>query len=425
MRRLFMHVDFKHTPFEKASYLLEQLEKAGYEAYFVGGSVRDTLLSLPIHDVDIASSATPDEVETVFNHTIDLGKEHGTILVMYEKEGYEITTFRTEGEYSDSRRPDQVFFVRNLKEDTLRRDFTINALAFDRKGQLYDYHNGQEDLQKKLIRAVGNPDQRFEEDALRMFRAVRFATQLGFEIEKETVKALKTLAPTIELISMERNRVEFSKYLTGKYFKSHYYYLVDSQLLTYLPFFDNGILLEEVFHSLAKDSAYYIENDAELTEEMAWCLLTIYMGLTIKQAKSFLKRWTHSNAFITTVVHLRLLYDHYQENKQWSNEIVYQYTKEELFLMEEYLNLTHQKESYTALLQKEQLPIQKRQDILINGKDIMELLNMTKGSALIGQLLNQVEQQILSLQLKNNPREIEQFILQKANHMKERKQSFD
>lgn len=425
MRRLFMRVNFTHTPFEKASYLLDQLEKAGYEAYFVGGSVRDTLLALPIHDVDIASSATPDEVEAVFDHTIDLGKEHGTILVMYEKEGYEITTFRTEGDYSDNRRPDQVFFVRNLKEDTLRRDFTINALAFDKNGQLYDYHNGQEDLQKKLIRAVGNPKKRFEEDALRMFRAVRFATQLGFEIEKETFNALKELAPTIKFISMERNRVEFSKYLTGQYFKSHYHYLVDSQLLTYLPVFDNESQLEEIFQHLAEDSAYYMERGAELTEELAWCLLTLHMGLTIKQVKTFLKQWTHSNAFITTVVHLRLLYDNYQENKQWSNEIVYQYTKEELYLMEEYLNLTHQKESYTALLQKEKLPIQKRQDILINGKDIMELLNMTKGSALIGQLLLQVEQQILNYQLKNNPKDIKQFILQKVNDLKRRRESFD
>ncbi len=156
--------------FKRALPILNTLKDAGYEAYFVGGSVRDTLLGLPIHDVDIATSAYPEEVKQIFNKTVDTGIEHGTVMVLDHGEGYEITTFRTESTYQDYRRPEKVEFVRSLQEDLKRRDLTINALAMDAAGEIIDLFDGLTDLKMKVIRAVGDPNERFNEDALRMMR---------------------------------------------------------------------------------------------------------------------------------------------------------------------------------------------------------------------------------------------------------------
>ena len=157
--------------FMKALPVVQTLTKAGYEAYFVGGSVRDLLLNRHIHDVDIATSAYPEEVKQLFERSIDTGIQHGTVTVLYDDDSYEITTFRTESGYQDYRRPDHVEFVQNLEEDLKRRDFTINALAMDEHGNIHDLFNGLDDLNQGLIKAVGDPEKRFNEDALRMMRA--------------------------------------------------------------------------------------------------------------------------------------------------------------------------------------------------------------------------------------------------------------
>ena len=151
---------FDHQ-FKQALPIIDKIEEAGFEAYFVGGSVRDTLLNKPINDVDIATSAKPNEIKEIFPKTIDVGIEHGTVMVLWKDASYEITTFRTESTYQDFRRPDTVEFVRSLKEDLKRRDFTINALAMDRDGKIIDYFNGQKDLENNLIKAVGIPEERF------------------------------------------------------------------------------------------------------------------------------------------------------------------------------------------------------------------------------------------------------------------------
>ena len=171
--------------FTKAMPVLQRLEDAGFEAYFVGGSVRDVLLDRHVHDIDITTSAYPEEVKELFEKSIDTGIKHGTVTVLYEGESYEITTFRTESGYQDFRRPDHVTFVQNLDEDLKRRDFTINALAMDIRGQIIDPFNGVEDLKKRVIRAVGNPETRFHEDGRRMMRAVRFMSQLEFKLERK------------------------------------------------------------------------------------------------------------------------------------------------------------------------------------------------------------------------------------------------
>ena len=206
-----MKIERLSPVFTKALPVLKEIISAGYEAYFVGGSVRDLLLDRNIHDVDIATSAYPEEIKRIFPHTIDTGIQHGTVTVRYDHESYEVTTFRTESGYQDFRRPDHVSFVQNLSEDLKRRDFTINALAMDIEGNIIDHFNGLDDLKNKVIRAVGVAENRFHEDALRMMRAVRFMGQLKFSLEDKTKQAIKDNHELLSKIAVERVREEFVK----------------------------------------------------------------------------------------------------------------------------------------------------------------------------------------------------------------------
>ena len=200
---------------EKVNFIINKLKENGYEAYAVGGCVRDSVLGRVPDDWDITTSATPNETKALFRRTFDTGIEHGTITVLVDKEAFEVTTYRVDGEYEDSRHPREVVFTRSLKEDLLRRDFTINAMAYNEEEGLVDIFGGIEDLQRKMIRCVGNARERFGEDALRILRAVRFAAQLGFRIEDETMEGIRKLAPTLANISAERIQVELVKMLVS------------------------------------------------------------------------------------------------------------------------------------------------------------------------------------------------------------------
>lgn len=195
--------------------IIERLESCGHEAYAVGGCVRDSILGKEPADWDITTSASPEDVKALFTHTIDTGIAHGTVTIMCGKCGYEVTTYRIDGEYKDGRHPESVAFTNLLSEDLRRRDFTINAMAYNQTEGLVDLFGGMQDLQDGVIRCVGEATERFSEDALRMLRAVRFAAQLGFSIEKATYDAICTLAPTIARVSMERIMVELVKLLTS------------------------------------------------------------------------------------------------------------------------------------------------------------------------------------------------------------------
>lgn len=199
------------------NHIIHRLQEHGFDAYAVGGCVRDTLLGRVPKDWDITTSATPERVKQLFSHTIDTGIEHGTVTVMLEHVGYEVTTYRIDGEYEDGRHPKEVTFTDNLKEDLRRRDFTINAMAYNDERGLVDVFDGVGDLEHHVIRCVGDARERFTEDALRMLRAVRFAAQLDFSIEEETKEAVRLLAPTIAKVSAERIQMELVKLLcSGK-----------------------------------------------------------------------------------------------------------------------------------------------------------------------------------------------------------------
>ncbi len=196
-----------------AAKILQTLHEAGFEAYIVGGCVRDSLLGREPEDWDITTSARPQQVKKLFRRTVDTGIAHGTVTVMDKGEGYEVTTYRIDGEYEDGRHPKQVSFTSLLSEDLRRRDFTINAMAYSREEGVIDLFHGIEDLRQGVIRAVGDPAERFSEDALRIMRAVRFAAQLQYDIEPRTREALAAIAPNLQKISAERIQTELTKLL--------------------------------------------------------------------------------------------------------------------------------------------------------------------------------------------------------------------
>ncbi|MDR1665107.1 MAG: CCA tRNA nucleotidyltransferase [Clostridiales bacterium] len=196
-------------------FIIDALYGAGFEAYAVGGCVRDRLLGAEPKDWDIATSATPAQVKEIFRRTVDTGIKHGTVTVLLERCAYEVTTYRVDGAYLDGRRPSEVTFASRIGDDLSRRDFTMNAIAYNGRDGFVDPFGGAEDIKNKIIRCVGEASQRFNEDALRMLRAVRFASQLGFEIEPQTLSAIQPLARKLALISAERIREELTKLLLG------------------------------------------------------------------------------------------------------------------------------------------------------------------------------------------------------------------
>lgn len=200
-----------------AKLVAEKLNINGFEAYFVGGCVRDALMGILPHDFDITTNASPDEIKSVFSDfkTILTGEKHGTVTVVSEGENIEVTTYRIDGEYTDSRHPDKVCFAKNIEDDLARRDFTMNAIAY--RYDFVDPYNGRQDIENKIIRTVGDADKRFKEDALRIMRALRFAATLGFEIEEKTRDSIYKNAYLINNISVERIYAEFSKLIMGEF----------------------------------------------------------------------------------------------------------------------------------------------------------------------------------------------------------------
>lgn len=230
---------------EKAKYIIETITSAGFEAYAVGGCIRDSILGRKPQDWDITTSARPEQVKALFPRTIDTGLQHGTVTVLLDREGFEVTTYRIDGKYEDSRHPREVIFTPSLEEDLRRRDLTINAMAYNDQAGLVDIYGGMDDIEAKIIRCVGDPMERFGEDALRILRAIRFSAQLGYNIDKKTVEAIEMLAPTLRNISAERIQVELVKLVTSphpEYLRIAY---DTSVTKVFLPEFDLAMKTEQ------------------------------------------------------------------------------------------------------------------------------------------------------------------------------------
>lgn len=384
--------------------VLERINQAGFEVYFVGGCVRDMLLQRPLHDVDLATSAYPQEIKQIFPQTIDTGIEHGTVTVIYQKKAYEITTFRTESGYQDYRRPDKVEFVRSLKEDLKRRDFTINALAMNAQGEIIDLFAGMADLQQRQIRAVGVAADRFHEDALRMLRAVRFQAQLNFTIEKQTLAGIKTNAALLSHIATERIREEFIKLMEGSNRQAGLISLYQTQLYRFCP----GLATYD-FPKILQFAAGQIADEATV-----WSFLAYLGQLKRAQVRPFLRQWKVANNNIKLVQAAIELLDNYQG----SNWQLYIAGQAATATAAQVLRLTRQQELAEQLIEQYQdLPLKSPHQLAINGQQIMQVLNLSPGPQ-IGQYLKQIQQAIVAGKLVNDYQTIVNYL--KNNNLSDR-----
>lgn len=382
----------------RGSYeIIRRLERAGHEAVFVGGAVRDYLLEKPAKDIDIATSAEPDEVKAVFSNTVDVGVDHGTVLVIVEGEPIEVTTYRTEGEYTDHRRPDEVEFVKSLREDLLRRDFTMNALALTKDGELIDLFGGRSDMKKRIIRAVGNPADRFLEDALRMIRAVRFSSVLDFEIEEKTLEAIQTNANEISHISIERLKIEMDKLFMGVNPVKAFNYLASSGLGTAIPLFTSN--KEVLKRSVPFTSA--VEG---------WAYLSIVGNFQSSEIARVYKLSNDERKFISSV------HEAYKKRVtgQFTIDEYYTFnlavlTCTEKFYRSVYVNSPTLTDSELEE-KKKLLPIQTAQELAVNGKDLIEWAGIT-GGRWTGIWMEKIEHAVLHTLCENNPTKIKDWFM--------------
>ena len=399
-----MRIEHWPQQLQAAVPVLERINQAGFEVYFVGGCVRDTLLQRPLHDVDLATSAYPQEIKQIFPQTIDTGIEHGTVTVIYQKKAYEITTFRTESGYQDYRRPDKVEFVRSLKEDLKRRDFTINALAMNAQGEIIDLFAGMADLQQRQIRAVGVAADRFHEDALRMLRAVRFQAQLNFTIEKQTLAGIKTNAALLSHIATERIREEFIKLMEGCNRQAGLISLYQTQLYRFCP----GLATYD-FPKILQFATGQITDEATV-----WSFLAYLGQLKRAQVRPFLRQWKVANNNIKLAQAAIELLKNYQE----SNWQLYIAGQAATAIAAQVLRLTCQQELAEQLIEQYQdLPLKSPQQLAINGQQIMQVLNLSPGPQ-IGQYLKQIQQAIVAGQLVNDYPTIVNYL--KNNNLSDR-----
>ena len=389
------------SEFMKALPVIQKIQEAGYEAYFVGGSVRDRILKKPIADVDIATSAFPMEVKEIFPRTVDVGIEHGTVMVLFDGEGYEVTTFRTESTYQDYRRPDTVTFVRSLEEDLKRRDFTVNALAMNSEGELIDYFGGLKDIEKKIIKAVGSASERFHEDALRMMRGVRFVSQLNFSMETKTELAIKEHHALLEKIAVERIQVEFVKLLLGQGRQIGLRKMIETELYQFCP----GLASKKA----GLTSFATLETHLG-TATSAWTLLTYFIELPVAEIELFLRNWKCSKKEIKHVIKERIAFDQ-RLDSFWTKEGLYQ-AGLEIALEVEALIEGFQQESHLKTLQElyEDLPIKDRQEMQVSGSDLITALKRPAGPWL-GELLANIEQQLLIGAIPNQKQAILEWAL--------------
>ena len=396
-----MRLEKMPSEFQEALPVLEKIKEAGFEAYFVGGSVRDALLNRPIHDVDIASSAYPEEIKTIFPRTVDVGIEHGTVLVLEGQGEYEITTFRTEDVYVDYRRPSQVSFVRSLEEDLKRRDFTINALALNQEGEIVDLFNGLADMKNRTLRAVGVAAERFNEDALRIMRGFRFQAGLDFDLEDLTFQAMADCAPLLEKISVERIFIEFDKLLMSPFWRKGLESLIKAAAYDFLPDMKHSAeALQELLDGLEEDFQFS-------SSEQAWAALLL--ALKVKDVRKFLKHWKTSNDFQKRVNQLVAVYEIRQE-RSLSKRDCYQYDLDLILQAESLRQAAGLPVEFEAIKATHAaLTIHDKHEIVVTGGHLIRDYGFKPGPEL-GQILTKIEWAIVDGELANSKEEIMNFI---------------
>ena len=380
-----MDINNFNKKFNTAINVLEKFNEAGYEAYFVGGCVRDYLLNDEFSDIDITTNALPEEVKQIFRKSIDTGIQHGTVTILVDEDSFEVTTFRTEDDYIDHRTPEKVEFVSDLKEDLDRRDFTINAMALDSNGKLYDYHCGERDLRNKVIKTVNNPNERFFEDALRMLRAFRFSSKLGFEIEENTLKAIKNNAELIRFVSIERIVNEFRKLLTGRGNKRSLELLLDSKLNNYIPFLDEISKIIDFSNYTFCQSLYILSKINDISFEKLKEL-----KLSNKEIKQ-IKIYEKINEDFSSNVPLEI--------------ILYNYDVNDVTFIASYSNYCDKED-----IEKIKLPIKSFNDIAITSMEIISIIDKPAGPW-IKEIIKKLEEDIILYNTDNTKKDILDFLI--------------
>lgn len=367
--------------FDAAFRVIDVLREAGYDAVIVGGAVRDTLLGAPVHDVDVATSALPEQTKQLFDKTVDIGIEHGTVLVLDMDEPIEVTTFRTEGTYADHRRPETVNFVTNLAEDLRRRDFTINAMALRSKTDIVDLFGGQADLAAHIVRAVGDANERFTEDALRMLRAVRFSAKLNFDVEATTYAAIALHASDLRYIAIERIKAEFDQIVRSKHPYRAFRLLVDTGLANYVPGNFQHINAWQAFDAVDSLTGWalfsYLEQDVQLIAK--------YRGSNKEQR--FVKRvFAAIDALATLTPYTLFEFD----EAEWRAAVKIR-------------NHVHNTTDDVSqiLAQKLALPIQQKSDIVVTGKQFLAWSGQ-KGGPWLKEALQQLLYGVLDGSINND-----------------------
>lgn len=384
--------------FREALPVLKKIEDEGFKAYFVGGCVRDLYLERPIKDIDIATSARPEEIQIIFPKTIPVGIEHGTVIVRHNHVSYEITTFRKEDKYEDYRRPSKVWFVDDLQEDLSRRDFTFNAMAMDTSLRLIDHFGGRDDLKLRQIRTVGNPHLRFSEDPLRVMRACRFMSVYDMKIEAETKKAIETKAPLLKKISTERISIEFIKLLQGVQAGHALEFMKQSTVVEYLPY----PLKEQM-----NEGYLGLEWTKLQTDDQRWAAIILLSQ--VKDSREFLKRWKLPNGTIKKVQELLAAFS----VKKWSKIDLYR-TGISLALESMTLKSTIEKVDYDQEkddLQKLacEIPITSLKDLPIDGEEILKIKQKSPG-VWLGKLLHEMEEKIVNGDLSTSETVIKDWV---------------
>ncbi|AMX83121.1 tRNA CCA-pyrophosphorylase [Geobacillus subterraneus] len=394
-------------PFQQALGIVRQLKRHGHEAYFVGGAVRDLLLGRPIGDVDIATSALPDEVMAIFPKTIDVGSRHGTVVVVHEGTAYEVTTFRTDGDYEDHRRPESVTFVRSLEEDLKRRDFTMNAIAMDEHGTVIDPFGGQEAIEKRLICTVGEADARFREDALRMMRAVRFVSQLGFSLAVATKRAIIANAPLLAHISVERMTMEMEKLLAGPFAAEALPLLAETRLSAYLP----G--LAEKDGQLRRAAAY--RWPWLTSREERWALLCQALGIT--ESRPFLRAWKLPNKVIDEAGAILAALAAVPEPAAWTNEQLFLAGLKRALSVEmvraALIGKPPEPQHETLRRRFAALPIKTKGELAVNGKEVIEWIGKPAGPW-VKETLDAIWRAVVNDEVENEKERIYAWLMERS-----------
>lgn len=384
----------------RAKPVLEKLLLSGYQAYIVGGAVRDTLLGLEVHDVDIATSALPEAVMALFAETVPLGLQHGTVLVVEGGEAFEVTTFRSEKGYSDHRHPDSVVFEADVEKDLARRDFTFNAMALDYEGRLIDPFQGQRDLDDRRLVTVGKATERFQEDPLRMLRAARFASQLQAEPSEEVVSAIKASKNNLQYIASERIRDELTKCLNGLDPYRGLRLLKETELCQSIE----G--LQELPQNL---SCFRDVRFQKLEEEVERWSLLFYVG-GAKVDVHFLRAFRFSKKRSESIQSLLKFYSSLKSDTILTPILLYTFG-EEVVTSAARLNEAMNRPSWLSQIQemKKTLPIQSRSDLQVNGRDLMNWKQMN-GGPWVEELLKTIEEKVLLGELENTKETIRKWV---------------